>query len=459
MRFHAALLTGLLAAVALPLNSAANTANLTDVLTAASGADPQWFAAQRTLSADQQLAVQGRSALMPSLTASYGLTRSYRDYDGIPGDLRFTNEVAAITLVQPLFRPDAWHGKHQGKALSNAGEARFEEARQGFLLRVTERYLDVLRRWEDRETARAEERALRRQLEQTQERFNVGLVPVTDVEEAQAAYDLSRVGLIVAEADFDISVDQLEALTGQTWNRLAGLREELPMTGPEPAQPSHWMERARSNNPQLLASRYEADAARAVARQRSAAQMPTVNLIGRYEQVDFSNANVTPVPNSTQFLGYDGKSIGIEASLPLFAGGGLNSQRKEASYRHQAAEEGYRLVWRDVGQSAQSLARQVAASAQNVQARKQALRSADSALRATESGYEVGTRNVVDVLTAQRNLYANQRDYSAARYDYIVVSLRLQAAAGDLDIADIELINSWLSPDITVTLSDQGPQE
>lgn len=448
MRITATLLALLICGPAL-----ADTADLTDILNAASNADPEWAAAQRSLAADQQLANQGRAALLPSLTASYGLTRNYRDFDGAADETRFTAEIAALTLVQPLFRPDAWYSKNQGKSLSNAGEARFEQARQDFLLRVTQRYLDVLRRWEDLHTAQAEERALSRQLEQTQERFDVGLVPITDVEEAKAAYDLARAGLILAEADFDISRDQLEALTGKTWAKLAGLREDLPMTGPEPAQPSHWMERARTNNPQVLASRYQADSAKAGARQRTSAQLPSVNLVGRYEIVGYSNIG-GPVGVVTNQTDYDGKSIGIEASMPLFAGGGLNSQRKEASYRYQAAEEAYRLVWRDVGQGAQSLARQVQASALNVAARKQALRSAESALRATESGYEVGTRNVVDVLTAQRNLYANQRDYSAARYDYIVVSLQLQAAAGDLTTADIDLINGWLSTEINVELAD-----
>lgn len=451
MRLPVTLLAALLCSPLL-----ADTADLTDVLNAASDTDPQWAAAQRTLDADQQLATQGRSALLPSLTAGYSHFRNYRDFEGTgtSDDGEFTSQVASLTLVQPLFRPDTWYSYSQSKALANAGEARFENARQDFLLRVTERYLDVLRRWEDLQTAQAEETALSRQLEQTQERFDVGLVPVTDVEEAKAAYDLSRVGLIVAQSDFDISRDQLEALTGKSWEKLAGLREELPMTAPEPAEPSHWMERARSNNPQVLASRYEADSAKAVARQRTSAQSLSVNLVGRYESNKFSD--IEDPSNLLNNIGteYDSKAIGIEATLPLFAGGGLNSQRKEASYRYQAAEEAYKLVWRDVGQSAQSLARQVATSAQNVMARKQALRSAESALRATESGYEVGTRNVVDVLTAQRNLYANQRDYSAARYDYIIVSLRLQAAAGDLSADDIDRINAWLSSDVSVELTN-----
>src|SRR5690554_1861438 len=457
MRITTALFVMLFTGPALVMAAPVKHADLTDVLQAAINADPEWAAAQRILDADQQLATQGRSALLPSLTASFGHSRNYRDFEGTGSsdDARFTNQVAALTLVQPLFRPDAWQSSRQGKALSSAGEARFEQARQDFLLRVTERYLDVLRRWEDLNTAQAEERALSRQLEQTQERFDVGLVPVTDVEEAKAAHDLSRAGLIMAQAGFDISRDQLEALTGQEWNTLAGLREDLPMSGPEPAQPSHWMERARSNNPQLLASRYEADAAKANAKQRTAAQLPSVNLVGRLENNKLYHiTDPTPPPNQLRATDYDCKRIGTEASTPLFAGCRVNGQRTEASYRYQAAEEAYRLVWRDAGQAAQSLARQVQASALTVTARKQALRSAESALRATESGYEVGTRNVVDVLTAQRNMYATQRDYSAARYDYIIVSLQLQAAAGDLSTEDISLVNGWLSTDISVELND-----
>src|SRR5690554_2975331 len=204
MRITTALFVMLFTGPALVMAAPVKHADLTDVLQAAINADPEWFAAQRILDADQQLATQGRSAMLPSLVASYSYGRSWRDTDTI-GDLRFDNEVLALTLVQPLFRPDTWYAGSQGKAASNAGEARFEQARQDFLLRVTERYLDVLRRWEDLQTARAEERALSRQLEQTRERFDVGLVPLTDVEEAQAAYDLSRVQLIGAESDFDVS--------------------------------------------------------------------------------------------------------------------------------------------------------------------------------------------------------------------------------------------------------------
>jgi outer membrane protein len=152
----------------------------------------------------------------------------------------------------------------------------------------------------------------------------------------------------------------LKPSPAKTWEKLAGLREDLPMTGPEPAQPSHWMERARTNNPQLLASRYRGRQRQG--RAPDSAPRPSCPASIWWvatRQVGYSNIHVlvgVPVTNQT---GYDGKSIGIEASMPLFAGGGLNSQRKEASYRYQAAEEAYRLVWRDVGQGAQSLARQV----------------------------------------------------------------------------------------------------
>lgn len=446
-------------------SQAADTPSLIDIVETAGQADPQWAAAQRTLAADKELRKQGRAALLPRLDLNFNRTRVFRDTE-IPArptatpptpaftdETRFTRESLSATVVQPLFVPEAWFGKNQGKALTSAGIARFESARQDFLLRATRRYLDVLRRWEDRQTARAEERALARQLEQTEERFEVGLVPVTDVEEAKAGHDLSRVGLITAEADFDVSVDQLEALTGQRWRQLAGLRNEVPMTGPEPADPSLWMQQAREQSPEIMAARFDADAAKAAAKQRTSAQLPTVNLVGTYEDTTFPSSPGNTEIEQTQFLPFDNRAIGIDVNLPLFAGGSLNSQRREAHQRYQAAEENYQLVWRDVGQNAQSLTRQVQAAALNVRARRQALRSAQSALQATESGYDVGTRNVVDVLDAQRNMFANQRDYSAARYDYILLSLQLQAAAGDLETDDIEVIDGWLDPASPVSLT------
>ena len=175
-----------------------------------------------------------------------------------------------------------------------------EQLNAGFLLRVTQQYMNVLRTGENLTSALAEERALSRQLDQSNERYKVGLVPITDVNEAQAAYDLSRVGLIVAQSDFGVARDQLEALTGKRWESLDGLQAELPMAGPEPADPDTWVVQAQANNPQVQIARRNAESAKAVSRQGLGAQMPSVNLIGQYQHQHLLGLD-TSAPASTAF--------------------------------------------------------------------------------------------------------------------------------------------------------------
>src|SRR5690606_2487723 len=234
-------------ALALAVSSATQAATLQDVVMAAWGNDNEWEAARQNSLAAHQTEKQVFGGLLPQVTANYTPLKNSRHVEGgrevisntpltlnQPYSFDFETQTTTVNLVQPLFRVDAWYEYERSKAISSAAEAEFQNARQAFLLRVTEQYMNVLRTRENLTTAQAEERAFKRQLEQTNERYKVGLVPITDVNESQAAYDLARVGLIVGQSDFQIARDQLEALTGKRWDSLDGLREELPMAGPEP---------------------------------------------------------------------------------------------------------------------------------------------------------------------------------------------------------------------------------
>jgi outer membrane protein len=442
-----------LAALALGISQTVPASDLEDIRNAAWQADSEWAVARRTWEAEQENVTQGRAALLPSVDASYSDIETERELEGEPTEQEFDTKILSVQAVQPLFRPGAWYRYKQSKAATSQAEAEFKRARQDFLLRVSEQYLGVLRTWDNLVAARAEEKAIGRQLEQTRERFDVGLVPVTDVEEAQAAYDLSQANLIVAESNFFVARDRIEALTNQRWDELATLREDLPLAGPEPADPEQWVELARGSNPDVTASRHAATASRYQARQQLSQQLPSVDLVGSWSESEqpFSLGEQL----SSEFETTETR-VGIEVSMPLFRGGALNSQRKQAALRHEAAEEQYQRVYRDAGQQARSLFRTVSADALRVKARKQAIRSARSALEATRSGYEVGTRNVVDVLSAQRNLFNAQRDYANARYDYILNGLRLKATAGVLQEEDLAQVNAWLSEDNQVSLYDQS---
>lgn len=442
--------------MAMLLSATTQAADLEDIRNAAWQADSEWAAARQTWQAEQETLTQGRAGLFPSVNASYRDMNSNFDPADVSGTADYDTTTLAVEARQPLFRPGAWFGYKQAKAATSAAEAQFDQARQGFLLRVSEQYLGVLRAWDNLVTARSEERAIGRQLEQTRERFDVGLVPRTDVEEAQAVYDLSRVNLIVAESEFHIARDRLEALTGKRWEQLAALREDLPLAGPDPANPKQWVTLAQENNPGVVAADFSAKTARYQARQSLSGQLPTVDLVGSWQDAD----QTTPFTQNGQIATFSSEaettSYGFEVRMPLFQGGALNSQRKEAAYRHEAAREQFQLAHRDVGQQARSQYRVVETDVLRVKARRQAIKSAQSALEATRSGYEVGTRNVVDVLNAQRTLYAAQRDYDTARYDYILDSLRLKALAGILEEKDLGQINSWLSENRTVDLYQAG---
>ncbi|MZR62699.1 TolC family outer membrane protein [Alcanivorax sp. DP30] len=440
------------------LASSVNAADLVDVANAAWSYDGTWRAARMNWNADQQLLVQGRAALFPTVSASYGRYDNKQEIEDINFDQNYGSEVSTFTLAQPLFRVDAWYGYKEAKSSTDVAHANFEQARQDFVLRVAQGYFGVLRAWDTWVSAKAEEKAIGRQLEQTRERFDVGLVPATDVEEAQATYDLTQVNLIVARQQYEIARDQLETLTGQQWESLAELRENLPMEGPQPAAMDDWIEKAKAENPQVRAARYNTELTENTAKRQLGAMMPQVQLVAQYQHSHLS-PDEDPAVTGTGTTGgrnslYDtqNRQIGIEVSMPLFQGGGLNSRRKEAYLRADAADYQYDQTLRNAVQQTRNAYRTVEADALRIKAREQAIRSTRSALDATQSGYEVGTRNVVDVLNAQRALFAAERDYANARYDYIVDSLTLKSSTGDLHQGDLAAVNQWLSTDETLNL-------
>lgn len=435
------------------LASSVHAADLVQIANAAWSYDGTWRAARMSWDADQQLLVQGRAALFPNVSASYGRYDNEREIEDLGLDQNYGSEVSTFTLTQPLFRVDAWYGYKEAKSSTDIAQANFEQARQDFVLRVAQGYFGVLRAWDTLVSAKAEEKAIGRQLEQTQERFDVGLVPATDVEEAQATYDLTRVNLIVAQQQYDIARDQLETLTGQRWETLSELKDDLPMEGPQPASMSDWIDKAQAQNPQVLAARYNSELSENTAKRQLGAQLPQVQLVAQYQHSHLSpDEENNTLAQQSSLNDTETRQIGVEVSLPLFQGGGLNSRRKEAALRADAAGYQYQQALRDIIQQARSAYRTVEADALRVSARKQAIRSARSALEATQSGYEVGTRNVVDVLNAQQALFAAERDYANARYDYIINSLTLKSTTGDLQQGDLAAINQWLSETDTLNI-------
>lgn len=445
-------LRSLFAVSLLGLAVSAAAENLADVLKAADANDPEWKAQRAAYDARREVLAQGRAGVLPSVVLT-GEKFENEEEDNIANTSEsYDSQRIALTLTQPLLHFDRWFKYQTARASRSQVDAELVSAEQDYLVRVVETYLTVLRASEQLAYTRAEEAALARQLEQAKQRFNVGLIAITDVHETQAAYDLAKVGLIVAQSDLSVARARLRTLTGKTYNQLAFPGEDMPTASPAPDSAEAWAGKAREGNAQLIAARHAARSAQQNARAATSGHLPTLDFVARHVENESENPSLPPPADVSDTTI---ESLGLQLNWPLFAGGAINSQRKQANAEYDAAQENLRAAEINAVEGARTQYRVVQADVLRVDARKQAIVSAQSALDATNAGYEVGTRNVVDVLQAQRNAFAARRDLANARYDYILDLLRLHRSAGSLSREAIIEHNRWLN--VTLSLDDGQP--
>ena len=423
--------------------------------------DPNWSAARNNYEAEQQTVNIGRGGLLPTLAISGSMSEnSFKPDMAVPpatttSDVDFQSIQYGAKLTQPLFRADAWSSYQRSKSVSSLAEAGFRSQEQQLALSVAQAYFAVLSAQETLAYAQSEEAAFARQLDQAQQRFDVGLIAITDVLEARAANDGARAGRIGAEAILSTAQENLSAIIGESPTRLAPLKPDAPLVKPTPADPDAWAKLAKEQNPDLAAAQQSYQTARAVTRESRSGFMPAVDLYASYSGVD----NDVPVGNSLAFQNGTTTSYGVQANWVLFAGGRTYAASKQASYREAAAQDQLTATERQVVNNARTAFLNVSADSYRVEARKQAVASNESSLAAVQAGYEVGTRNIVDVLLTQRNLYAAKRDYANARYDYVINSLRLKSASGQLSEVDIKDLNNWLDPNANIVAAPEMPME
>ena len=400
-------------------------------------------AAQADARARQEALPQARSQLLPNIGIGAGAAKEDLQINGVGGDEYRTHYYQA-SLTQPLFRANRWFDYQSAKSLSQQAELEFSATQQNLILEVSQAYFNVLRASDNLATAKAEEDAFERQLEQAQERFDVGLSARTDVLEARAGYDSSRAARLTAQTNLDVSYQALTRLTNQDYDSLYGISHELPVLPPAPANLQDWVETASAQNLNLMASRYAISSAEDGLRSSKSGYAPVVDAFVRYTD---SNGGAEVARAGQTAFDTELTSFGVELSMPLFTGGLTTSQVRESTYRLTQAEQLSEAQLRRVVESTRNLYRTVTSSVEEVDARRQAIVSAKAALDATQTGYEVGTRNVVDVLEAQRNLFRTVRDYNTVRYNYIIDNLSLKQAAGTLSPQDLEELSNWLIPD------------
>lgn len=417
-----------------------NAQDLLDIYQLASQGDPQLKAAEAARLAILETKPQSRALLFPSIDLSADISANRQDiqlpFDS-PGVTYFKSSGYALNLVQPVYNQSTLSALRQADVRIGQADAEYGVAQQELIVRTSARYFDVLAALDNLKFARAEKNAIARQLEQNVQRFEVGLIAVTDINEAQARYDLTLAEEIAAQNQLATSREALREVTGQYHENLAPLIDQIPLVSPEPTDIEKWAETALKQNLQINAADFAAQVARAEIDRQRAAGYPKLDIVGSHAFSDSGGGRF----GGAEILG---SSIGLQLTAPLYKGGLITSRTREAQHRHTQAREFLEQQQRAVLRQTRAAYLGVLANISRVNALQQAVVSSQSALDATQAGLEVGTRTAVDALDTQRDLFRAKRDYARVRYDYVLETLRLKQAAGILSQSDLEQINAWL---------------
>ena len=402
--------------------------------------DPAYLAAY----ADYQAVVESKNQRVSPLLPNLGLSGQYEDVSQDYSDLGkfdYDEYSYSLNLNQALFRYNDWVALRQAKLQVAQAEANFNNARQELILRVTERYVEVLAAGDNLAFAKGEMEAIGEQLNQTKQRYEVGLSAITDVHEAQARYDQAVAQNIEAENLLANTKENLREVTGRYYEYLAPLSEKSPLVAPDPQDVNAWLEVAKERSLSLLAAEKAMQIAQEEISRNRAGHYPTLDLVASYayRETDGGSA-LAPITGRE----IDDTRVGVQLNLPLYEGGRVSSLTQEAAFRYQQAKDLYEQQRRATERETRSAYLNVLANISSVRAFRQALTSSKTALQATEAGYEVGTRTAVDVLNSRREVYRAERDYARSRYTYIQQTLRLRAAVGTLSEREVIAINNWL---------------
>jgi outer membrane protein len=426
---HRLLLAGMVAAL---FGQPVGAEDLLQVYRQSMESDPALKAAAASRQASQEAKPQARALLLPSVgvTASRGSTFGVV---GVPtGSDGGNTHSYAIGLTQPVYNRASQVQQRLAEETIKQADTDFNNAQNDLILRVAQGYFGVLAAIDNLTFATAEKNAFARQLEQANRRFEVGLATITDVYDAQARFDGAVSSEIDAINKLANARELLRQLTGQDYAQLNLLSERMPLALPNPNDPEQWVRMALDNNLTLRSAGFGVEQARENIQLQKAGHYPSLDL----------NANRADV--DTAFTRTISSQVNLQLTIPLYSGGAVSSRSRQAAYNYEASRQNLENLQRDAVRTVRNAYRGQETSISQIKALDQTRVSTRSALEATQAGYEVGTRTIVDVLNAERNVYLAEREYAAARYSYIANFLVLKQAAGQLSEEDMVEINGWL---------------
>lgn len=444
--------------------------------------DPQLREAEDTRLAALESKPQALSALLPQLAANGAISRE-RDKgpqnttqavslpvctptstaEGIPcapagspntifetfpfnGTVETTTHHYTLDLKQNLFRWDNWVALKRADAQVAQAEADYQAAQQDLMQRVAQAYFNVLSAQDEVEANEVALTSVTRQMEQAEARYQIGLIAITDVEEARASHDSTAAAVIAGKRSLASMQEALRQITGDMFDFLARPNEPFELANPDPVSEDRWVDMALQQNLSLVSSRLAADIARENIGIARGGHFPSIDLVAsggklKTDGVDTFNDGS---PAGGTLLDQTQRSIGLQITFPIYSGGMVSSQVRQATYQHRAAKERLERVARQTEHDARDSYLGVLSEISRVKALRRAAESNMTSLKATESGYEAGTRTAVDVLQARQQWVQAQTDYARSRYDYMMNVIKLEQAAGILSEQSLQRLNALL---------------
>lgn len=433
----------------------AMAADLMDIYKQALENDTQFKQAYDTFLSTGESVAQARAALLPQLSLSANALRNQQviGISNLSQSFTYNSNNWQVSASQALFNFQAWAQVQQAKATVKAAHATYYNAAQDLILRCSKAYFDVQLAKDTLSFAEAKKRANKRQLEQAEQRFNVGLDAITSVYEAKAAYDQSIAEVISASNNLINQNENLRKLTNHVYDYTAPLRDSrIPLLRPEPDNVNDWIDTGLKQNYNLSAAKYNLQAARDNIKAQSAGNYPTLALQGTSSRTHNDVNNGSFFAPSQQ----DNANVGLTLNFPVFQGGLVASKTRQANYDFQKTSEQFEQSYRDVVVNTRIAFNTIVDGISKVKADRQTVISQQQSLDSTEAQFLVGTRTMVDVVNAQQRLFDAQRQLAADQYGLINATLNLKSLAGTLNVTDLEQINSWLA---TTQINSLAPEK
>ena len=416
-----------------------NAENLVEVYRMAEQFDPTLRAAAQARAAARENLPQAHANFLPNVGFTGSPAYTWVEYPTLPSANSGSNNYS-LNLNQSIYNRQNFSLLDKAELVVQQADVNYADSQQELILRVVQAYFEVLRTGAAFKLAKSDLEAAQKRLEQTQKRYDVGLIPVTDLADALAARDQRSAALIKAENTLSFAKEGLRTITGRTIEQLNDVTEKLLLAQPVPNDFKEWVSFAEKQNLKLQSSEIGVNIYREEIEVQRSGHYPTLDLVASYAYQEPPVLSSSSINNSSYYEG----QIGVQLNVPLYTGGAVSSRTRQATYSFQQSQDQYEAARLDTVRNTTDSFRTVNAKIDEVKAFQQGKKSAEMQLEANEAGYQVGTRTIVDVINAQNQLSLAISNLNNSRYDYLVTTILLKRFAGTLAVSDIEQMQKQL---------------